>query len=642
MKFRRLLPLFIYMISFFLPIIVITIISLTTGVNYDNVDIVYDVNKDGSAIVTETYDVNYKEEKANFYKNYKFKTTLDDEYGGDDITILGATIDGKECTKFPREISHEEFSDYLDNPEYSSLPVPYNFYEYKSGTSKEIGVWFPREKGKREITLKYKIDNFVVGYNDTAVIYTKLIHEDSPKVKKINAVINLPGDVEKAWLHHRDGSEIKKSFIDVQNLSKIKLTGEGNKAGNYFETRMIIPKSVFASFGKEIDEDKKDFIIAEETKWYNAYQEVLNKKNMFAIIDIVATIAVLAVCVIVSILIVLKTRPHNVKEYPYFRDMPEGLDTANVAYLFYYHNGALHKDKQLNNAIAGTVLDFVRRGILKMDGEGNFEIIADSDISALSTPELEVYNILKTTADTTGSLGVFRMEDIEKQCTNRSEALTIKSSFRRYVAYSGIIQGSSVVEKAPAIKKLAPVIASFSIIGAFFLLFFMFGYLSFTIAALVINCIVISIFNGLRETRLTPEGEEYKQQVLGLYRYLDDCSLLNEHDINQLLIWEQYMVYATIMGISEKVLDFLKVKCPEFFEYNENSGYGHCSYFHYYYSPYYRRNGFVTYSISKSFSNLSNTARVLSMPKPSGGGFGGSGGGFSGGGGGGGGSFGSR
>jgi len=62
---------------------------------------------------------------------------------------------------------------------------------------------------------------------------------------------------------------------------------------------------------------------------------------------------------------------------------------------------------------------------------------------------------------------------------------------------------------------------------------------------------------------LTTFGEEEYSKWRGLYNFLNSETLMNERTVVDLVIWEQYLVYATAFGISEKVIKALQLRCPE-------------------------------------------------------------------------------
>lgn len=61
-------------------------------------------------------------------------------------------------------------------------------------------------------------------------------------------------------------------------------------------------------------------------------------------------------------------------------------------------------------------------------------------------------------------------------------------------------------------------------------------------------------------------------QVFGLKKYLEDFSLLNERGVKDVTLWKDYMVYATLFGISKKVIQEMKEVNPEYFRMDKVAG----------------------------------------------------------------------
>ncbi|MBR5535712.1 MAG: DUF2207 domain-containing protein, partial [Clostridia bacterium] len=82
---------------------------------------------------------------------------------------------------------------------------------------------------------------------------------------------------------------------------------------------------------------------------------------------------------------------------------------------------------------------------------------------------------------------------------------------------------------------------------------------------------------------LSDKGKEELSEVVGLKKYLDEFTLIAEREITETIIWKEYMVYATLFGIADKVIDQFKQvypeKIPEFETYNRNVIIAH-SYYH--------------------------------------------------------------
>ncbi len=124
---------------------------------------------------------------------------------------------------------------------------------------------------------------------------------------------------------------------------------------------------------------------------------------------------------------------------------------------------------------------------------------------------------------------------------------------------------------------------------------------------------------------------------------------MKEYGVPQLELWEEYLVYATMMGISKHVCDQLKLVYPELNDEAYVNTYFGGSYMFYMFGPRFGGYGFAGAdfgtSLASTISDISSAATRLTNPPPSnnnfggggfgGGSFGGGGGGFGGGGGGG-------
>ena len=122
---------------------------------------------------------------------------------------------------------------------------------------------------------------------------------------------------------------------------------------------------------------------------------------------------------------------------------------------------------------------------------------------------------------------------------------------------------------------------------------------------------------------LTQYGEDEYVKWKGLYNFLNSETLMKERSIVELPLWEQYLVYATAFGISEKVINALKIRCPEI-KMTDSVIFS---------NPYYRSTNF--YHSNRSFRSSAYRASSISRYGSSYGGYGYSGGRGGGGGGGG-------
>lgn len=115
---------------------------------------------------------------------------------------------------------------------------------------------------------------------------------------------------------------------------------------------------------------------------------------------------------------------------------------------------------------------------------------------------------------------------------------------------------------------------------------------------------------------LSERGEKLLLNIIGFKKYLLDFSLINERSIDESIIWQDYLTFATLLGIADKVIEQFENVYPNPTEYSENA--------HYY------------YLLSNTYNNASYGAAKSAQSVRSGGSGGrssfGGGGGFSGGG----------
>ena len=85
-------------------------------------------------------------------------------------------------------------------------------------------------------------------------------------------------------------------------------------------------------------------------------------------------------------------------------------------------------------------------------------------------------------------------------------------------------------------------------------------------------CSKPKVLNPLRALHRTQSCSNYAKtsvaQLYGLKNYLNDYTLLNERKIVESGLWNEYMVFAVLYGIADKVKGEFKAVCPENFDMN--------------------------------------------------------------------------
>lgn len=75
------------------------------------------------------------------------------------------------------------------------------------------------------------------------------------------------------------------------------------------------------------------------------------------------------------------------------------------------------------------------------------------------------------------------------------------------------------------------------------------------------GCFKGAVCNGPKD--LTKEGKRQLDEILGLKRFLLDFSLIYERGVKETVIWQDYMIYALMLGIADKVAPQIKKLYPD-------------------------------------------------------------------------------
>ena len=62
------------------------------------------------------------------------------------------------------------------------------------------------------------------------------------------------------------------------------------------------------------------------------------------------------------------------------------------------------------------------------------------------------------------------------------------------------------------------------------------------------------------------------RQVFGLKKFLKEFTLLDERGVNEVKLWKDYMIYATLFGIADQVIADMKKINPEYFNMDQVAG----------------------------------------------------------------------
>lgn len=497
---------------------------------------------------------------------------------------------------------------------------------------KENGVelcWGITEFGENTYTLTYTIDPIVVGLNDYDMVYYRFIKENlEPLPNSISIAINSYkpfADETSLWafgfqgnIENKDGKIIAKSTGDVNYGLVMLRMPKGTFATSLkidqdfdYYKEMAIANSDFennsydnSSDGEipDYDQDTSDYYEDEDFDGdFNAYDYFDQGPSFWDFGGFFSIFPILFTGLIAGIFIKNKKesdsfRPINrevlrkPKEFKeeYFREIPYQGPIEDT----YLINLYAYKTNSFENYMNAFLLKWVYQGLVEFAEEDKKILFMTHTISYIkliqkpedmSLVESSFYNILQE-CETYTDDGKITQKEIEEYVRDHQRIPEVLSRKLSKNSLDKLCQGQYLSNEKTKKK-------------------FAFSNDSYT-----------------NNVKIEEKGIELYENFIKFKNYLADYSLIKERDINEVKLWDSFMIYAAIYGISKEVYKNFTDIYPEYENYSIYN--------------YYMINNINSYSshIAESYADLTSFIDAGSGGSTS---FGGGGGGFGGGGGGG-------
>ncbi|MCD6403318.1 MAG: DUF2207 domain-containing protein [Candidatus Aenigmarchaeota archaeon] len=494
------------------------------------------------------------------------------------------------------------------------------------GYPTEFACSFERkEYNGKEVTLKvkYYVAKGLNVYEDVAELHQKLWGEEwEVWLPKLYAKLILPAPIESYYVHPK-ANKVRVAndtiFLEVENIPP----------HNYLEVRLLFsPKESLKEYANVFMAPMKSSIYRVEE---NYEQKTVVKTIIFFIAFMLSISSPLILLWIyyrygkeASIPPILFEREPPYPTKPYVVDFFVGGDVNDVS---------------LNGFLA-TFMDLVRmkffslksvtkkKGVLFKKQVKEFFIRANYPLSKakemLTEPEFLVYEVFykrikewksleklrkeiaydkKVRMDFHETFNVFKKK-VEKECM---PMLTKFFNFKgvKYAFIVGVLAFLSVFLFTVSIE-------CFSSLPGYLTRMYPLILISMVLPFLIPSIVLIlpyRIFGKFSE-----EGLVFYRKWQAFKRFLTDVSLIKKYPPDSLVIWEEYLVYATALGIADEVVEILRDLIPDVTERS--------MFVDFYYTSY---RGFRA-SVSMVTSSRSTSGGFGGTSVSVGGGFGGGGG----------------
>lgn len=438
----------------------------------------------------------------------------------DDIAVTGFKVSDKNGT-------YTFVEDWIVNSGFGEKSRKCGINKTTDGIELCFGI---SEYGENRYAIEYVVEDFIKSYTDFDGTNFMFINPDMstfPTDGRISIVLENGTELNEKnsaiWAFGYDGNiEFQNGAVNA--WTTLALNDDDSMIVMLrLNKGLVFPKT---ETGSSFDAVKNK---AFEGSDYGGYEDekvgVLETIIGFIILLIIPTLVVLF---IVFLLKRKKAIKKFYREAEYFRDVPNGGKMEISHYLA--QNFDVSDDESL--IIGALMLSMINKGTLepqieesvgffgKVKESVNLKLIKEPDAPA----ELSLYNLLIASA---GEDGILQEKELEKYAYKHPEKINnfvddIKEKGKSEFASQGGFAGGAG------------------------------------------NCI----------KDLSDKGKSELAEIMGLKKYLDEFTLIAEREITELVIWKEYMVYATLFGIAETVTKQLEKvypeKIPELESYNRN------------------------------------------------------------------------
>jgi uncharacterized membrane protein len=423
------------------------------------------------------------------------------------------------------------------------------------------------------VTVSYDFLHGMKFYNDVAELQYKLVGTQWDKdIGAVNANIHLKsGNGVQYWLNPPYFAE-NSSW----NGNTLNVVGKTVHSGDYFELRMVIPKNQFAANptnGIIINQDG----LSQIEKIQNDYQNELNfKTNLYSLLAVLFLLA----CFIPLLIYFLYGREPKINyRAEYERDIPTDDLPAVVNAISGKGLGKKVGEPDMDGFRA-TIMDLINRKYLLMqdvpqtldkdkDRSISLKVNPDKNLDELTNFEYDAITILKNFEED----GIINLDGLKNGLKDRNTAQSFRESYGIWESdlksefLNDGIMDQIFLKKGDTYLKIFGVIGLIAAALTFF--FTISNPLPAASYALVTSIIlgIVSIISLIMPQKVggqwTTHGEEFDAKWHNFKKYIQDFSLIKEYPPESVKVWNKYLVYATALGVADKVRKSMEMNLPD-------------------------------------------------------------------------------
>lgn len=422
---------------------------------------------------------------------------------------------------------------------------------YKCGINRiSNGVelcWGISNYGSHTYTVKYNITNFVSELSDSQMIYWTLIPYDFSNsignvYIKIHTDFNIPSSID-VWGYGNTGTAyVYNGYIEMQSDGRL-------PKDDYMTILVKFPLDTF-QLANRLDYDFNHYYeMAEEGA---IHQSTSNEEMPVIAVIFMILCTFLPIFIIIFVIICITATQTKYDFGPsgksvsntidYFRDIPCQGNLLRAYYIGYKYGIVKNK----TDILGAIILKWLKDDLIKVEQkesgtifkkENTIVVLNQTDRSAITDKEeSELFSMLYTASQD----GILENKEFEKWCSKSyTKILSWFDNILKREQNKLISEGKIILEKQKVLKLFTRKVYKFM-----------------------------------------PELKQEAMELAGLKRFLLDYSLIKEREAIEVHLFEQYLIYAQMLGIANKVAKQFKDLYPEIIEQSHYTSYDNIVFIH--------------------------------------------------------------
>jgi uncharacterized membrane protein len=509
-----------------LSLLIFTTIFGRTAYEIESLDIVANIERDGSLEVEERviYDIGK-------------------------INGILYNIDALGYGKFTDlQIFYEDDGEFKQARN-NTAPSEGNFTVSVDDGLYKIKLYAPSQNERKEFIFRYNLTRGVTVYRDIAQLNRKMVGKEwQNSIGNISVTVNLPENVKKDDIYAFGHGPLTGN-IEILDGKSVRYTLNDYRPGEFLEVNLLFPKNILTSFNPLLMKNKS--ALKEILDMEGKLAKEANDARKRAIIGFYLGRVVLVLAVAWWLFLVVFIYLKNSKRYKveneygeYFRELPDDYSPSIAGTLVsrnLYPSG---------RELFAMLLDLVRKGHLKLEeGEKTTTLILQESGKPLSEEEKFILNwYIRELGDGEKII----LESVEASIKGRGGAKEFNRNYERWrtIVYSDMLEKNLKMDKR---DKFSTSLGIFTGIAYFIGGGMLVVYFQSELFILMILLGFILLPYTFSRKRASLEKEKAISRWEAFKKFLVDYSNLEEAKLASIELWEHYFVYAVALGVAEKV-----------------------------------------------------------------------------------------